>query len=501
MREANWLGERPDDRPVEVGRVAVDQPDHRSSEAVVHRRVGLVPEQPRRGVVPLLAEHQRVRIGRLHGLPDLAHEAVRQVVHDIEPPAGRSVRDPAPGDPVRTGEQVVDLAALDHLGDRVEPEPALVVGVGPVLGRRRAGRRLVRSRWAEREPAAVWRVGGLARPGVREALETVEPRRVGRDVVEDAVQQDPDAAGVGLPEERLEVRLGPEVRVDHVVAAGVVAVVRWRGEDRVEVEHRDAERLQVVELGGDPGQVAAEEVAPERLFVARGALVRAAVALRQVVPLLRQDVVAVHVAVAVERRAVLPLLRVRAGVVRRVAVEEAVREDLVDDGTAGPGRRREVGLVDVDLPRRVRAVGECEPGPAVVALRDGATVRREVVLDVAGRGPVADDEPVVEDRRLGRRLQRRLPVVVAVLALRRVGRDDLHRDERLQLLERVPHADRRLGQVAGRGTQPQRHLGPGRHGPVGHAIQVVAAVVGEVVVADLAVDRERWPVLRRDRRW
>ena len=137
----------PDDRPVEVGRVAVEQSDHRSSEAVVHRRVGLVPEQPRGGVVPLLAEHQRVRIGRLYGFPDLAHEAVRQVVHDIEAPAGRTIRDPAPRDPVRTGEQVVDLGALDHLGDRVEPEPALVVGVGPVLGRRRAGRRLVCSRW------------------------------------------------------------------------------------------------------------------------------------------------------------------------------------------------------------------------------------------------------------------------------------------------------------------------------------------------------------------
>ena len=54
-------------------------------------------------------------------------------------------RDPASGDAVGPGEQVVDRGLLDDLGDRVEPEPAVVVGV---LAARASMRRTVTARWA-----------------------------------------------------------------------------------------------------------------------------------------------------------------------------------------------------------------------------------------------------------------------------------------------------------------------------------------------------------------
>ena len=155
-------GSQADDRAVEVGGVAVDEPDDGAPEAVVHGRVGLVAEEPGRAVEPLLAEDERVGVGGLRRLADLPHETVAHVVHDVEPPARRPGLDPAPDDAVGADEEVVRRGLLDELGDRVEAEPARRSRCRRRRGGRGAGRWLVRGRGAEREPGAVGRLGRLA---------------------------------------------------------------------------------------------------------------------------------------------------------------------------------------------------------------------------------------------------------------------------------------------------------------------------------------------------
>ena len=180
----------------------------------------------------------------------------------------------------------------------------------------------------ELEPAPERRAERLAGAGGREAVVAVERRAVGAHVVEDAVEDHADPALARLLDELLELLLVAEPRVDPRVVGGVVAVVRVRLEDRVEVDRGDAELLQVVELLPDALEVAAEVVAAVRALAARlGRGVVAAVALREVVPrLLRRGERAV--ADRPDRRVVL-----------RVRVLEAVREDLVDDRVPRPGRR------------------------------------------------------------------------------------------------------------------------------------------------------------------
>ncbi len=90
-----------------------------------------------------------------------------------------------------------------------------------------------------------------------------------------------------------------EVRIDPRVVEGVVLVVRGRLEDRVQVERSDAQAGQVVEAIDDALQVAAHEVVKVR-GCAPG----------------------------------LHILRV----VRRVAVGEAIRKNLIEDGVPNPLR-------------------------------------------------------------------------------------------------------------------------------------------------------------------
>ena len=87
----------------------------------------------------------------------------------------------------------------------------------------------------------------------------VERPEAAAGVVEDAVEDDPHAAGVGRVEQLAQGRVAAEQRIDQLVVVGVVAVVRGRGEDRVQVERRDAQVAQVVEVLGDAQQVAALE--------------------------------------------------------------------------------------------------------------------------------------------------------------------------------------------------------------------------------------------------
>jgi hypothetical protein len=122
-------------------------------------------------------------------------------------------------------------------------------------------------------------------------------------MVEDAVEDDPHAAGVGLVEQLSERGVAAEQRIDHLVVVGVIAVVRGRREDRVEVERGDPQLGEFVEVLRDAQQVAALE--------------------------------------AKRRRRGIPRLH-RPGFGDAPARREAVREDLVEDGVAtqsGPDER------------------------------------------------------------------------------------------------------------------------------------------------------------------
>ena len=78
-------------------------------------------------------------------------------------------------------------------------------------------------------------------------------------VVEDQVEDDPDPSPVRLGDEPIEVRLGPEQRIDRPVVADVIAEVEsGRRVDRRQPEGVDAETgpAQVVEVVDDTRQVA-----------------------------------------------------------------------------------------------------------------------------------------------------------------------------------------------------------------------------------------------------
>jgi hypothetical protein len=80
-----------------------------------------------------------------------------------------------------------------------------------------------------------------------------------RRVVEDAVQHDAHAAGVRPVQQLAQGGVTAQERVDRQVVVRVVAVVGRRGEDRVEVDRRDAQSLEVVQVVDHAVQVTALE--------------------------------------------------------------------------------------------------------------------------------------------------------------------------------------------------------------------------------------------------
>jgi hypothetical protein len=89
-------------------------------------------------------------------------------------------------------------------------------------------------------------------------------------VVDDQLGDDLQAAGVGLLHQALELAHRPVVGVDGGVVGDVVAVVaQRRGVERQHPDRGDAEVLEVVELVGQPLEVAVavpSESANERMW-------------------------------------------------------------------------------------------------------------------------------------------------------------------------------------------------------------------------------------------
>ena len=139
-------------------------------------------------------------------------------------------------------------------------------------------------------------------------------------MIEHAVQDQVHAALLHCLHQRLERRIAAQGRIDREIVVRVVAVVGAPGEDRGEIECVDPQALQVIELLFDALQVAAVELVTEIVEVLAG--------LARIVNSFVPDGMGHNIRVAIEDRAVGH--PVAAIVVARVAVAEAVREDLVN---------------------------------------------------------------------------------------------------------------------------------------------------------------------------
>ena len=197
-------------------------------------------------------------------------------------------------------------------------------------------------------------------------------------MVEHAIQNDPHAPGLGFGAKGLEVLLRAQHGVDGPVVRRVVAVVGGGLKDGAEIQRGDAQRRQIVQLGGDARQRAAEEIPVANLAVRIGP------------PL--WDIIPVFVDPAVSNQA----LRIR-----HFQTAESIWENLVSNAGTEP-------LGGAALPVDSHLPGVDEPVAAVagfVQITAGAVTppEAEVVPDQVWlvRGGKGDGEAGAVSRRTG----------------------------------------------------------------------------------------------------
>ena len=243
--------------------------------------------------------HQREMIGHV------AFIAVAEIfLHVLRPLIGFRQQHLALGIGVELGAQlpddgvglgqvlVVGAVALAQIGDGVEPE-AVDAGIEPALhdlhDRADHARiveievRLVREEAVPVELAGFRIPGPVRFLGVGEddprariflvgvapdipvararfrvaAAGALEPVVLVGGVIDDELGDDPQAAPLGLDDEAPEILHGAEIGIDRAVVGDVVAVVAaGRGIERQQPQRGDAEILQIVELLGQPGEIA-----------------------------------------------------------------------------------------------------------------------------------------------------------------------------------------------------------------------------------------------------
>ena len=94
--------------------------------------------------------------------------------------------------------------------------------------------------------------------GFRAVLQdVVELKEAPRGVVEHAIQHHPDAAGVGRVQQLAQRRVAAQHRIHLEVVVGVIAMVRARAEDRVEIDGVDPQVGQVIQPLDHAQQIAA----------------------------------------------------------------------------------------------------------------------------------------------------------------------------------------------------------------------------------------------------
>ena len=358
-----------------------------------------------RRVLPDLADKHAVFLLGKNGVLDLGDELVGELVGHIHAPTRRAGAQPLADHAVLAADQLMVVLGVRAVRRHVLVAPP--AGVGAVV--------------VESEPVRVLALlavlVGLPRAWLLEVLVTVEVDGVAAAVVPHAVENNGDAHLGGLVAQAAERRLVAQHRIDAQVVGRVVAVVARRLEDRVEVDHRDAQALEVAELLADAVERAAVEIPARDALVGLGdALVRDGG-----VPILDERAL----------DAVLVLLKRRVSeLVPALAAGKAIGEDLVDDAVLVPIRLRRARLINGELERRRVAVREG-------ALAGGPAGARAVAPD----SPVGrlDVEAVPHDAGLGGLIVHREVQVVAVLGA-------AHLDELLPV-GIGPHPQRAEGDV------------------------------------------------------
>ena len=329
------------------------------AERVVHGRVHLLAAEVLarhavgnlvRSILPDLADHDGIGICLLELREEGLREGRRQFVDDIEAPARDALLHPVVHDAVLVVDDEVHVRwrRLFDVRQRGEIPPALV---------------LVRE-VAEVVPLVVGRIRRLERANRIVLALAVEVAAVAARMAEDTVEDDADALRLRRVDEMAEVLIRAENRVDLVVITRVVVVIALRLKDRVQVDDRDAEVLEVVELLLEALEIAAAEIGGNDLL---------------------------RVGVLVVARIILP-----AGMEDRALLlddgvslaREAVREDLVHDGVLEPVRRLGPLVEHRDLERRRHMVVERAHAAElfrIVAVVPGAILHRddEVIPDEA----------------------------------------------------------------------------------------------------------------------
>ena len=334
-----------------------------------------------RRVLPDLAEQQALRVDLTHPAAQAADKFIRQLVDDVKPEAIRSEAQPVGDDGVLILDNIMEIRLVQLLDarERADAPPGLVI-VGIMV---------------EAIPAAVRRIR-VGRRAVAKHMLRVKIDAVAARVGEHPVENDAHAARVSLVAQGAEVLLRAEHGVRAAIVRRVIAVVRPRHEDRVQVENADAQLLQIRQLFANARKISAEKVVVPHLTVRIGAV------LRQLIGAF------VHP----ER---LELI----GQVAAPAAGEAVREDLIHHSARRKVRHRKIGRNDAELPLLPRLHIRITPLP------EQAEAAAAALVDV---------EPVkMQPGLLPREFQ--TPELIAVLAARGEGKRQLGAHSVLAVLQ------------------------------------------------------------------
>ena len=179
------------------------------------------------GVFPHFAEHHGVFILRFRGAVQAVNKAVRQLVGNVQAPAGSTGLKPMPDDTVFAVDIVVIRRIfLAHIRQRDEIPPTFVV-VRPAP---KAVPRVIRGRLR------------AVRAAVAVAALAVKINAVAARVAENTVEQNVNVALFRRRAQRAEVFLIAEQRVNFLIVRRVVTVVGVRFKNGVQINAGHAER-------------------------------------------------------------------------------------------------------------------------------------------------------------------------------------------------------------------------------------------------------------------
>ena len=406
--------------------------DHQGALGVVHGAVDIVAAEVFplfavadlvRRIFPDFADEDGIGLFLFQGMVELAQEGYGQLVDDVQSPAADAFVQPVFEDAVFAVDDEIHVRRRRFFYVRqVRYAPPRFIVVGIML---------------EAVPFIVRRLLRLVGADAGIVAEAVEVDAVGTGMAEDAVEDDMDAFFPGSLTEFGELFIRPQHGVDAEVIGRAVTVIAGTFKNRVEVNGRNAQFLEIGQFFPDAGDVAAEKVVIDDV-----ALAFALAVIGHIVP------------VAVDDGALLAVEAAR----RMGTVAEAVREDLVDDGVLEPVRRMGVLIVDRDLIGR-RHVGIFGPFAAEAVV---------VVAIVEGPMAIVDDEIIPEQTALGRNGDdAREDAVFITHGYKGFADIDL------------PQADAgpAVLSIAAAGTEAQDEPAPGRNGPKRRAVIEFVRVV------------------------